>query len=193
LDAASLELTTDVGVGTVEILQLPPSFAVPFNAFLGLAEGATDWTLTAFDANGDEIAQDRGTQAIATPPCAPFEDDPTPPTLPSPTTANAQSWLRNALAAAKTIYADCNSYERVWPASLAAIEPSLNYDVSNIATAGMISIRDVAADHVLLVTANGEGNIWCLADDAGTGITSYGHVDAATVEACVGGWVGRAS
>jgi hypothetical protein len=33
-----------------------------------------------------------------------------------------------------------------------------------------------------------EGNVWCLADDARTGITSYGNVDEATVEACVGGW-----
>lgn len=52
----------------------------------------------------------------------------------------------------------------------------------------MISIRDVSADHILIVTADDEGNVWCLADDARTGITSYGNVDAATVEACVGGW-----
>lgn len=36
--------------------------------------------------------------------------------------------------------------------------------------------------------ADDEGNVWCVADDARTGITSYGNVDAATVEACVGGW-----
>jgi hypothetical protein len=187
-EVASLMMTTDTGAGTAEILELPPSFDAPFNAFLAYAPVGTEWTLTALNGDGEQVAEAGGGGAVEAPPCAPFEDNPAPQSLPLPTAENAQSWLRDALVAARTVLADCGRYEFVSPGSLAAIEPTLNYNTSDTASAGTISIREAAAGHLLLVTADDRGNAWCIADDAAGDTTTYGNVDAATLEQCVGGW-----
>lgn len=48
----------------------------------------------------------------------------------------AQSSLRNALVAAKTSYTDNNSYVGADPAGLGAIEPSLTYSATGVASTG---------------------------------------------------------
>jgi hypothetical protein len=172
-----------------EIVSLPPSFGASYDAFVVEMPDPHDTIVAALGEDGDEVGRDvfeTGSDVVQD--CAPTDDDPTRHTLPLPTTQTAQSWLRNALAAAKTLYADCESYEPVSPGSLAAIEPSLNYDTASIASAGTVSIRDVASDHVLFVTADNEGNAWCIADDAASETTMYGNVDAAKSEGCTGGW-----
>lgn len=185
-----LVFTPASGPGAAEVVDIPPSFDAPYRAFVAWGPPAQEWTLTAFDASGDELERHDGAEAIARPPedCARGVENPRAPTLPLPTTENAQAWLRNALAAAKTIYADCGTYVLASPASLAAIEPSLTYDTSPTSSAGTISVRDVDDDHVMFVTADADGNAWCIADDMVAGTTTYGSVDALAVEECSGGW-----
>ena len=174
-----------------EIAPMPPSFDVAYSAFAVEVPDPSRTRVTAFDAAGGPL-EDTTLEVGPTPTseCAAPVEEPSAPTLPLPTTENAQSWLRNALVAARTLYADCESYTAVSPETLAAIEPSLNYDTSDTTSAGIISIRDVAAEHVLFVTADNRGDPWCIADDVANGTTTYGKVDATTLDACVGGWDG---
>ncbi len=99
----------------------------------------------------------------------------------------AQVNLRNALVAAKTYYTDGASYVGFTPSVADGIEPSLTYNTSSAAVAGEVSIRDVTATTMLLVTAGQDGSVWCVADDQDGGTTTYGTVDAQTTAECVGG------
>ncbi len=101
--------------------------------------------------------------------------------------AGAQMNLRNALTAAKTHYTDRASYVGFTPAVAESIEPSLTYNTSSTAISDEVSIRDVSASTVLLVTAAHDGSLWCIADDQASGTTTYGTVDAQTTAECVGG------
>jgi type IV pilus assembly protein PilA len=60
----------------------------------------------------------------------------------------AQSDLRNALVAAKTIYTDASTYASATATGLAAVEPSLKYDVGTTAetaaTLGHLSVSSSA-------------------------------------------------
>ncbi|MDP8991544.1 MAG: prepilin-type N-terminal cleavage/methylation domain-containing protein [Actinomycetota bacterium] len=58
----------------------------------------------------------------------------------------AQSSLRNALTAAKTIYTDNSSYSSADPTGLAAVEPSLTYSGSTTASTGQKNVSVSAAD-----------------------------------------------
>ena len=107
--------------------------------------------------------------------------------LDSSSGALARSDLRNALVAAKTHYTDGASYVGFTPDVANGIEPSLTYNASSTAVDGEVSIRDVTATTVLLVTATNDGSVWCIADDTSTSTTSYGTVDAQTAAECVGG------
>lgn len=95
----------------------------------------------------------------------------------------AQSDLRNALVAAKTLYIDASTYAQISPETAAQIEPSLTYDTSATASVGVVSIRDVSATTVLLVTKSDAGTVFCIADNAYSG-TTYGTVDAQAVTEC---------
>ena len=101
--------------------------------------------------------------------------------------ALAKRDLRNALVAALTHYTDGATYEGFTPAVAESIEPSLTYNTSSTAISGEVSIRDVSASTVLLVTAAHDGSVWCIADDQTSGTTTYGTVDAQTTAECVGG------
>lgn len=103
----------------------------------------------------------------------------------------AQSDLRNALAAAKTYFADDDSY-RGWDSSdAAAIEPSLSYVGDLPATAGLISINLVTKAEVVMSTVSDSGQAFCVADAPSGSGTTFGRVDAAGAKssvACNGGW-----
>ena len=102
----------------------------------------------------------------------------------------AQSDLRNALVAAKTIYTDASVYTNAGTiAGMQAVEPSLTYAVTavgtTIGTVGVVSLTNAAT------TANGAwaaarysaaGVCFYISDDSGVG-TKYGQTAAGT--ACV--------
>lgn len=95
----------------------------------------------------------------------------------------AQANLRNALVAAKTLSIDASTYATINPETADQIEPSLTYDTSAAASVGVISIRDVSATTVLLVTKSDSGTVFCIADNSYGG-TTYGTVDAQAVAEC---------
>lgn len=124
-------------------------------------------------------------------------DDRVSPSREAPATAEAQdraaqSDLRNALSAAKTYFADSDSYKGWDPTVAVAIEPSLSYAGDRTATAGVISINLVTKTEVVISTVSDSGQAFCIADVAsGLGSASYGRIDAAGAKssgACNGGW-----
>ena len=96
--------------------------------------------------------------------------------------------LRNALAAARTLLTDCGDYQLATPGRLALIEPSIVFDSSQVASAGVVSVRPDGRSRLVLATVDDLGGIWCIADDLERGVTTYGTVDAATSSVCQGGW-----
>ena len=103
----------------------------------------------------------------------------------------AQSGLRNALAAAKTYFADDDSYKGFDPPVGAVIEPSLSYAGDRTATAGVISINLVTKTEVVMSTVSDSGQAFCIADAVTGSGTTFGRVDAAGAKssvACNGGW-----
>jgi type IV pilus assembly protein PilA len=98
----------------------------------------------------------------------------------------AQSSLRNALAAAKTIYTDSDSYGDVSPATMVQIEPSLSY-VDGGST-GVTVVSVVATDQqVGLAAMSVTGTCWWLHDDATGGGTTYGSGSACTGQDALAG------
>ncbi|MEX0991586.1 MAG: hypothetical protein WD004_04875 [Actinomycetota bacterium] len=90
--------------------------------------------------------------------------------------------------AAKTIFTDSDSYSYVTPEEMAAVEPSLTYDTASTASQGAVSIRDVQAGSILLVTQSLKGDVFCVADSATGAGTTYGSVDAQSAAECSDGW-----
>jgi hypothetical protein len=170
-----------------EIAAIPPSMGADFSAFVVAMPNTTSGTVVALDANGGEIASQDfvwdtspGGVCLAMEPPAPTDKPPGD----TWNTMEAEAALRNALAAAKTFYADCGSYSGFGPDIAVAIEPALAYNTSSTATPGVISIRDVSTTTVLLVTATADGRPFCIADDTAAGLTTYGTVDAQAVAEC---------
>lgn len=97
--------------------------------------------------------------------------------------AAAQTQLRYAIATAKTFYTDGDTYVGLTPETAAEIEPSVAFNTTPDAKEGEVSIRDVSAQTVLLVTRASNGDVFCLADDAQAG-TTYGTTDAQTMAEC---------
>jgi hypothetical protein len=84
--------------------------------------------------------------------------------------ALAQSTLRNAMVAAKTLYADAGTYDGLGPADLAGIEPSLTYTDGPSADAQTVSVvmqGNVAA----LAAMSPPGTCFYIRDDAVGGVT----------------------
>jgi len=103
----------------------------------------------------------------------------------------AQSDLRNALAAAKTYFADGDSYKGWDPTDAARIEPSLSYVGDRTATVGVISINLATKAEVVMSTVSESGQAFCIADAPTGSGTTFGRVDvsgAASTGACIGGW-----
>ncbi len=171
-----------------EIVAIPSSMGADFSAFVVAMPNAKSGMMVALDANGSEITSARfvwdtspGGVCLAMEPPAPTDKPPGD----TWNTMEAEAALRNALAAAKTFYADCQEYSLFSPDIATAIEPSLAYNSSSTATSpGVISIRDVSATTVLFVTATADGRPFCIADDTAVGLTTYGTIDARTVAEC---------
>ena len=104
----------------------------------------------------------------------------------------AESVLRNALAAAMTYFTDGNTYSGWDPAVAAQIEPSPVWAVDTPASVGAVSINLATGNELVMTTLSASGQPFCIGDDAATmdGV-AYGKVDAysaTSVSDCSGGW-----
>jgi hypothetical protein len=101
---------------------------------------------------------------------------------------DAQAMLRNALVAAKTLYADRGTYKGLSPAMLAEIEPNVAFVTSPKASSDKVSIRVEGPKRLVLVTRSTSGNVFCIADAVeGAGVT-YGTANATAAADCSQGW-----
>jgi hypothetical protein len=150
------------------ILQLPDSLNAPFDAFV--APNSPDGEIVAIGPDG--VLGRTATIAVGP--------------EPAPTVEDVQSDLRNAYVAAKTYYTDGNTFEGFDPQVARSFGTSLRFNEAAQAISGEVSIRDVAADHILFAEATARGEVLCIAEnDAGR--TTYGALDAQTTAECVGG------
>lgn len=176
--AARVEVRLDGGRTVVADLAPMPAGDLGSNrAFIALAltDDASshippEGTIVALDASGAEL--DRHDLS-----------------LPGPSSrTHAQMSLRNAFVAALTYYTDGSTFVGFTPTVAASLEPSLTYNAAPEAVADEISIRDVGEEAFVLVTRAEDGSVWCMAQqDAVSGETTYGVVDAQTASECVGG------
>ena len=100
----------------------------------------------------------------------------------------AQSSIRNALAAAKTIFTDTDDYSTVTGTSLTATEPSLTYTAGDSTGPNNISflVSGTADEVVSLVAWSDSGKCFALVDDSTSGST-FSKDDPGTATACSGG------
>lgn len=86
----------------------------------------------------------------------------------------AQSNLRNALTAAKTVYTDKQTY-LVTLAELQAVEPSLTFQTGGSTTARQITVTDAAAPNTATLfyaaAKSASGTCFYIADNIGTAAT----------------------
>jgi type IV pilus assembly protein PilA len=111
----------------------------------------------------------------------------------------AQSGVRNALAAAKTIFTDTDDYSTVTAGTLTASEPSLTYAAtSNGPTAVGFEVRDTVSGlsngAIAMVALSKSGTCFGLLDESDTG-TAFSHdgggsttCDSADVQYGNAGW-----
>jgi type IV pilus assembly protein PilA len=99
----------------------------------------------------------------------------------------AQSSLRNALTAAKTIYTDGQDYTQATTASVLAVEPSLSYVASATISSDfkMVSVNNAAADTWIAAAWSKSGNCFLIKDVTGTG-TTYAKLASVAGAGCTG-------
>jgi type IV pilus assembly protein PilA len=87
----------------------------------------------------------------------------------------AQSNLRNALTAAKTAYVDSQNYASDNVSVYTSIEPSLVFLAGASTGQGVISVKALASDQLLLAAKSSSGECFFIEDDTGsTGATPAG-------------------
>ncbi len=92
----------------------------------------------------------------------------------------AQSSLRNALTAAKTIYTDNSSYTGASHTGLPAVEPSLTYSDASTASTGQKNVSVSASDTVWAGAAlSKSGKCFVIKDTVPAG-TTFGTSDTCT-------------
>lgn len=100
---------------------------------------------------------------------------------------SAQSSLRNAVTAAKTIYSDTADYADADDAALAAVEPSLTFVVTGTDSDGPknVSVNPASSTVFYAAAMSKTGTCFYIRDEVdGNGGTSYAKVDDAS--ACSG-------
>ena len=99
----------------------------------------------------------------------------------------AQSLLRDALAAAKVHFAGGDTYLGFTPKKGSLLDPALTFNTASPAVSGQVSIRGVTDHTLVLVTRSASGAVFCLAED-GSGHIHYGTKDATKAAGCTGAW-----
>jgi type IV pilus assembly protein PilA len=97
----------------------------------------------------------------------------------------AQSSLRNALTAAKTIYTDGQDYTQAGPTSVFAVEPSLTYVASASPSDDFkkVSVYAGAADTWMGATLSKTNTCFLIKDVSGAG-TTYAKQTGSSVATC---------
>jgi type IV pilus assembly protein PilA len=102
----------------------------------------------------------------------------------------AQSGVRNALAAVKTIFTDTDDYSGVTATSLTATEPSLQYVTVDSTGANVVSWQvattTTPSDTVRLAALSASGRCFLLVDNANTGTTLTKNTSATAGTNCAG-------
>ena len=101
----------------------------------------------------------------------------------------AQSDLRNALVAAKTIYTDNSTYAGATAAAVKVVEPSLNF-VTTAATGTDVGVAAISATQWAAARLSASGACFYISDDTAVG-TRYGQT--ATGTACAVPTMGAAA
>jgi len=104
----------------------------------------------------------------------------------------AQSSLRNALTAAKTIYTDGEDYTQADAAALGGVEPSLTFSDSAASTKATEVYVNAVNDHSIVMSAYAKSGtcMWLSDDTQGVG-TQFAKVSGActtTAPTTWGGW-----
>jgi type IV pilus assembly protein PilA len=97
----------------------------------------------------------------------------------------AQSDLRNALVAAKTMYTDASSFSTATATGLATVEGSLNFvaGAADLNPASEVSVAVGSATVWSAARLSAAGDCYYISDDASSG-TSYGQTATGTELAC---------
>ena len=97
----------------------------------------------------------------------------------------AQSDLRNALVAAKTVYTDNSSYSTATATTLATVEGSLNFvtGAANLTPSNEVSVVPESATVWAAARLSAAGDCFYIADDASSG-TTYGQTTTGTETSC---------
>jgi type IV pilus assembly protein PilA len=92
----------------------------------------------------------------------------------------AQSSLRNALTAAKTIYTDSQSYTAADATAMKSVEPSLNYVATGVASTNQntVSVNNTAAGVFAAAAMSASGTCYWIKEDVSAG-TTYGSTTTA--------------
>jgi type IV pilus assembly protein PilA len=86
----------------------------------------------------------------------------------------AQSSLRNALTAAKTIYTDSQTYTSATPAAMLAVEPSLTYAAAAVDSTGQNNVSVSGAGPIFAAAAlSASGTCYWIKENTASG-TTYG-------------------
>src|SRR5438477_2070188 len=101
----------------------------------------------------------------------------------------AQSSLRNALVAAKTIFTDNNDYTQATTTNMQSVEPSLTYVAAGTASTGpnVISVAPNSTTEWAAAAFAASGNCYWIHDQANGPGTTYGPTTATLATAtCTG-------
>jgi len=100
----------------------------------------------------------------------------------------AQSSLRNALTAAKTIYTDGEDYTQATPTALAGVEPSLTFQATASTSQNQVFV-DAVNDHNIIMAAYSKSGtcMWISDDTQGPG-TQYNKVSGACTTTVPTSW-----
>ncbi len=99
---------------------------------------------------------------------------------------STQSDLQTAMVAASTYFVEGNTFAGFTAATASSMEPGIAYTDGGPAATGSVSIRAASAAGIVLVQQSESGQVFCIGKAGAAQVE--GKTDAATPEACTGGW-----
>jgi type IV pilus assembly protein PilA len=100
----------------------------------------------------------------------------------------AQSSLRNALTAAKTVYTDTQDYASATPGSLASVEPSLTYQTTASTTQNQVFVNS-SSTTVSMHAQSKSNNCFWIQDNVATGTQYQKVAGVCSTTVPTSGWV----
>jgi hypothetical protein len=159
---------------------IPDRFIGPANALLIFVPGDVpiDGRVVAYDASGTVLQRQ---------PVSASFDEPGGPTREIDAVWTA---LRAARDAVSRYLKQADTLAGVTPEDMRALVPNVTFNASARAVPNEVSLRGATDREIALVSATGDGDVYCIAVEAteGGGNYGYGRQDAATPGECAGGW-----